>query len=266
MVARQAAEFPETNKNRPVTVLSLTRGLGDDAIGPFLVIWQAAAGLVLLIACANIANLLLARGTERQPEFAVRLALGAGRARLVLQLLIEGLCLAVLGVALGAVLAALAMRTTEHFLPANVIRFVPGHEYLRLDGVVLAMMAALGALATVIFSLVPALQASRAARHAGVLQGTRATTASAGRVWMRSLLAGAQVALTLTLLVASVLIVGAVHRSVDGVLGFDKRQLITAELTLPEGPVRRSRRGAGSSWPPCSTGCGPPPGSPTWRR
>jgi putative ABC transport system permease protein len=236
VVARQAAEFPETNAKRPVTVLSLTRGLGDDAIGPFLLIWQAAAGLVLLIACANIANLLLARGTERQPEFAVRLALGAGRTRLVLQLLIEGLCLAVLGVALGAVLAALAMQTTEHFLPANVIRFVPGHEYLRLDGMVLAMMAGLGALATVVFSLVPALQASRAARHTGLLQGTRSATASAGRVWMRSLLAGAQVALTLTLLVASVLILGAVHRSVDGLLGFDKRGLITAELTLPEGP------------------------------
>ena len=242
VVARQAAEFPETNKNRPVTVMTLTRGLGDDAIGPFIAIWQAAAGLVLLIACANIANLLLARGTERQPEFAVRLALGAGRARLVLQLLIEGLCLAGLGVALGAVLAFFAMRTTSTFLPANVIRFVPGHEYLRLDATVLTAMAGLGALATVIFSLVPALQASRAARNTAILQGSRSSTASAGRVWMRSLLAGAQVALTLTLLVASVLIVGAVHRLVDGLLGFDKRQMMTAELTLPEGPYAEPAR------------------------
>jgi putative ABC transport system permease protein len=237
VVARQAAEFPETNRNRPLSVMTITRGLGDDAIGPFLVIWQAAAGLVLLIACANIANLLLARGTERQPEFAVRLALGAGRTRLVLQMLIEGVCLSVLGVALGTGLAALAMRTTENFLPANVIRFVPGHEYLKFDGTVFAVMAGLGALATVIFSLVPALQASRTA-GTGVLQSARSSTASAGRVWMRSLLAGAQVALTLTLLVGSVLILGAVHRSVDGVLGFDKRQLMTAELTLPERPYQ----------------------------
>jgi putative ABC transport system permease protein len=236
VVARQSEEFPETNAKRPITVMSLSRGLGDDAIGPFLAIWQAAAGLVLLIACANIANLLLARGTERQPEFAVRLALGAGRKRLVLQLLLEGLCLSAVGVAVAAVVAAFAMHPTQTFLPANVIRFVPGHEYLRLDGMVLAVMAGLGALATVVFSLVPALQASRVAGQAGMLQGARSTTASAGRVRMRSLLAGAQVALTLTLLVASVLIVGAVRRSVDGVLGFDKRQMLTAELNLPEGP------------------------------
>ena len=150
-------------------------------IGPFLVIWQAAAGLVLLIACANIANLLLARGTERQPEFAVRLALGAGRARLVLQLLIEGLCLAVLGVALGV--GARRLGDADHrALPAgqrDPLRARPRVPPARRA--VLAMMAALGALATVIFSLVPALQASRAARHAGVLQGTRATTASASR-------------------------------------------------------------------------------------
>ena len=144
-------------------MLNLTRGLGDDAIGSFLAIWQAAAGLVLLIACANIANLLLARGTERQPEFAVRLALGAGRSRLVLQLLIEGLCLAVIGVAVGAVLAYFASQTTRDFLPPNVVRFVPGVEYLRLDVASLAAMAALGAAATMVFSLVPALQASRAA-------------------------------------------------------------------------------------------------------
>jgi putative ABC transport system permease protein len=242
VVARQAAEFPDTNRDRKSNVVSFSRGLGDDAVGPFVAIWQAAAGLLLLIACANIANLLLARGTERQPEFAIRLALGAGRGRLFLQLLIEGLCLAALGIAVGFVLAAVAIDYSRHFLPATVVRFVPGYEFIRLDLATMTAMAAIGALATVVFSLVPALQASRAAAGGAMLSGTRASTAPPGRQWLRSLLAGAQVALTLALMVAAALIVGAVNRAANGAMGFDKRNLITAHMTLPTGPYADQQR------------------------
>lgn len=236
IAARLAADHPVTNRARGVTVMSFARGLGDEAIGPFLVIWQGAALLLLLVACANIANLLLARATERQPEIDIRLALGAGRARLVLQLLIEGACLATLGVAAGAGLALLAMRTARDILPASVVRFVPGYEYLQLDVTALGVMAALGAVATIAFALVPALQATRRAGGQHLARGTRAATASSGRQWMRSALAGAQVALSLALIIAAALIVGGVRRAADGAMGFDKQQLMTAELTLAERP------------------------------
>jgi putative ABC transport system permease protein len=236
VVARQAAEFPETNRNRGVTVVSFSRGLGDDAVGPFVAIWQAAAVLLLFIACANIANLLLARGTERQPEFAIRLALGASRLRLVLQLFIEGVCLALLGVGAGAAVAGFAIDVSRNFLPATVVRFVPGYEYIRLDLATFGAMAGLGALATVAFSLVPALQAARGAQSGALVGGARAATAPPGRQWMRSLLAGAQVALTIALVVASALIIGAVNRAAYGVTGFDRSHLVTAQLTLPTAP------------------------------
>lgn len=242
LVTRQAAEFPETNRARGVVVLSFTRGLGDDAAGPLLAIWQAAALMVLLVACANVANLLLARATERQAEFDIRLALGAGRARLVLQLLLEGSCLATLGVVLGAGLTWAVMLTARDILPPSVIRFVPGYEYLRVDLAVLGMMAGLAAAATVLFALVPALQATRIAGASGLARGTRATTDSAGRQWVRSLLAGAQVAFALALAVAAALIVGGVSRAAGGALGFDKRNLLTAELTLPERPYADAAR------------------------
>jgi putative ABC transport system permease protein len=245
VVARQAAEFPETNRNRGVTVVSFSRGLGDDAVGPFVAIWQAAAVLLLLVASANIANLLLARGTERQPEFAIRLALGASRLRLGLQLFIEGVCLALLGVGVGAGLASVAIGLSREFLPATVVRFVPGYEYIRLDVATFAAMAGLGAFATIAFSLVPALQAARGAHGGALVGGARASTAPPGRQWLRSLLAGAQVALTIALVVASALIVGAVNRAAYGATGFDRRQLITAQLTLPTGPytdLTRRRR------------------------
>lgn len=234
IVARQATEHPETNRNRGITVLSFTRGLGDDAVGPLLAVWQGAALLVLIVACANVANLLLARGAERRPEFDVRLALGASRVRLVLQLVIEGACLAVVGLALGTGLAGLAVRSARTMLPPSVIRFVPGYEFLQFDGMSFAAMAMLSGLATIVFSLLPALQASR--EGSSLARGTRASTGTTGQQWVRSLLAGGQVALSLALVVAAALIVGGVRRAADGAMGFDKQQLLTAELNLPERP------------------------------
>lgn len=242
IAARLAAEFPDTNRERPASVVGFTRGLGDEGVGPFLAIWQAAAALLLLIACANIANLLLARGTEREPEFAVRLALGAGRGRLVRQLLIEGLCLAAMGVGLGALLAALAMQYTRNFLPAGIVRFVPGYEFLGLDATMLAAMALLGAAATVGFSLLPALHLSGAATATSAFGAMRSTTTAPGRQWLRSTLAGAQVALALALAVATALILGMVDGAVNGAIGFNKHGLATARLTLPERPYESLER------------------------
>ena len=242
LAVRLSAEHPETNRERPASVVSFTRGMGDEGVGPVVAIWQAAALLLLLVACANIANLLLARGTERQPEFAVRLALGAGRGRLVRQLLVEGVLLATAGLTLGGALTAVAMQFTRDFLPANIVRFVPGYGYIGVDVVTLAAMAGLGAAATVLFSLVPALTVTASATASSALGAVRSTTGAPGRQWLRSALAGGQVALALALAVAATLINGAVDSAVNGALGFDKRGLATARLTLPERPYQSLER------------------------
>ncbi len=243
LVARQAAAHPQTNRDRKVTVMTFARGLGDDVLGVLVAIWQAAAVLLLLVGCANIANLLLARGTERQPEFAVRLALGAGRARLVGQLLLEGACYAVLGVLLGTVFTAVAMRASRDVIPASVVRFVPGLDYLRVDATTFAVMSLLGAVATIACALLPALQSSRSARETAAFGAARTSTASSGPQRVRSLLASAQVAFTVALVVAAALIVSAIERVTTGELGFDMQGLMTAQLTLParqyDAPERR---------------------------
>ena len=110
-------------------------------------------------------------------------------------------------------------------------------------------MAGLGAFATVVFSLVPALQAARAAQSGPLVSSARATTAAPGRQWLRSALAGAQVALTIALVVAAALIVGAVNRAAYGAMGFDRRQLIAAVLTLPKGLMLTCSAAASSSRP-----------------
>jgi predicted permease len=242
IAARLRQQFPDTHAMRQISVVSFTRGLSDAGAGPFLAIWQAAAVLLLLIACANIANLLMARGTERQHEFAVRLALGARRWRLALQVLLEGAWLAVFSIALALPLAALGVEGLRRGLPASVLRWVAGYEFLRVDLTVLSMTAVLGACATVFFSLLPALQASGAAVSDTLRQGGRTATAGRGRRWLGTGLAAGQVALTLALIVASALILGAVDGAVNGVLGFDKRHVMTARLTLPDRPYAEQER------------------------
>lgn len=234
VAARLAAEFPATNRGRPATVLTFTRGLGDDLVGPLVAIWQAAAVLLLLVGCANLANLLLARGAERQPEFAVRLALGAGRARLCAQLLIEGLAVASLGLGVAGVLTVLATRLTRDFIPTNLVRFVAGFDFIRLDLATLAALGALGAVATVVFSLLPALYATRDAAGIGALGAARVSTAGVGRQWGRTMLSGVQVALALALSVGAAFIVDGVDAVTERALGFDKTQMLTAGIRLPE--------------------------------
>ncbi len=232
IVERQREAYPGTNARRGLTVASLTRGLADGFAAPLLAIWEAAALLLLVIACANIANLLLARGSERQQEFAVRMALGAGRWRIARQLVLEGAMLAGVAVLVAVPLAIAGTGVTRRGMPATIHRWVPGIDFIALDTAALVATMALGAVATMFFACLPALQASRADAALALRDGGRTMTGVSGRGWISKGLVVGQVALAVCLVVGAGLVVDGLDRTVNGTLGFDRRHVMTAELRL----------------------------------
>lgn len=234
IVERQRRAFPDTHARREFSVVAFPRALADGFAAPILAIWQAAALLLLVIACANIANLLLARGTERQPEFALRLALGAGRGRLARQVLLEGAGLATIAVALTVPLAMAGTELMRRGLPPGIHRWVPGIEFIRVDLGLVGVTALLGLAATLLFSWLPAAHASRAAVSDALRQNGRTIAAGTTRGWLGAGLAASQVALTLTLVVGAGLVLSGVGRAVSGELGFDRTHVMTAQLRLPD--------------------------------
>jgi predicted permease len=234
IVDNQRRDHPDTNIERQGKVLSFTAGMADPGAGPFVGIWQAAALLLLLIACANIANLLMARGAERTAEYSLRLALGASRGRLFGQTVLEGLLLSTLAVVLSMPLIAIGLGLSRASIPAPVLRFIPGWEFIRIDLTLFAATALLGTVAMMLFSLLPAFQATRAQVADTLRQSGRSLTPGRNRQWLRSVLATTQIALALALLFASVLALTAANQTVNGVLGFDKNNVLVAQLNLPE--------------------------------
>lgn len=230
----QRRDHPDTNGDRSARVMSFTRGMADPGAGPFIGLWQAAALLLLLIACANIANLLMARGAERTSEYALRLALGASRARLFSQTLLEGLLLSGIAIALSMPLIAVGLGISRASIPVPVLRFIPGWAFIRIDVELFIVTALLGTIAMMVFSVLPALQAIRAQVAETLRQSGRSATASRQRQFMRSALAAAQVALALALVFASSLAITAANRTVNGQLGFDKNNVLVAQLNLSE--------------------------------
>jgi predicted permease len=233
ILANQRRDFPETHAKRTVTAFDYVAGSRDPGSGSFIAIWQIAAVVLLVVACANVANLLLARNSEREREFSVRLALGASGARLAWQLLVEGLLLAGTAAAMAVPLAWVALGLTRSTFPPSVIRFVPGFAHLEIEPRTFAATAALAVAAVLLFAVTPALRASRQNVTSGLRIGGRLTD-SPGRQRGRAVLACAQLALTLALLVAAALSLRALYRVTEGPLGFDATNVLVGRVTVSE--------------------------------
>jgi len=224
--------YPETNRNRRGIVKSVAdvriHPLIDGALLPGAAAIMIAVGLVLIVACANIANMLLARGSSRAREMAIRLAIGAGRARLVRQLLAESLVLAILGGAAGLLLAAWSLRLISRIqLPIPI----PIAFDLSLDVRVFAFTAVIALLTGVVFGLVPALQATRP----DLVPSLKNEPASAGarrRYGLRDLLVVAQVTVSVVLLVSAALLTRSALAAARVNVGFEPNGLALATVDL----------------------------------
>ena len=242
---RLKQEHPEENEAWTMSLEPLAMGVRDQGAPAFLGVMQAAAGLVLLIACANIANLLLARGSERSRELAVRTALGAGRHRLFQLLFTEALILSIAGGALSLLFAWIGLDAIRSSLPANIVRFVNGWKEIDVDGRLIALTFGGSILTAVTFGCLPALRFSNPNLNTTIKEGGRGATGGAGKQKGRNVLVVAQIAMALSLLVGAGLSITAMQSLVAGPHGFDADGKLISRLTLPasryEDPAERSR-------------------------
>jgi putative ABC transport system permease protein len=234
VAGRMARAHPRTNEGRGIRVVSLERAVIDVGAPAFLVVWQTTTVFVLLIACVNVANLVLARGADRKKELSLQQALGAGRARIVRQLLTENLVLAILGAALAIPLAWVGIELLRDSLPAHIQRFVVGWREIDLDLRLLGFTAAVSMVTTLVFGLVPALRASRLDLTGALKEGGRANSESGSQQKGRAILVTAEVAIALMLLVASGLSIRGTLRLAEADQGFDPDGLMTFSVALPE--------------------------------
>jgi predicted permease len=230
--------YPEVNEDRGAAVYPLWRDpqSATSVLAPVMGVLMAVVGLVLLIVCANLANLLLARATGRQREIAVRLALGASRTRIVRQLLTENVLLALAGGAVGFVFALWASQVLSWFVPPSALPIstaVPFSVTMPLASLALAFAT------TLLFGLAPAIQTSRPNLIPALKESRGA--GGARRQWIRHGLVVAQVALSIVLLVGAALFVRTVQRSQDVEVGFDIEQGALASIDLLPGGYDRER-------------------------
>jgi putative ABC transport system permease protein len=234
--SRLEQQYPASNQGKNVAVTRLRDAIVGDFRATLLTLLGAVA-LVLLIACANMANLLLAKATGRTREIAIRAAVGAGRGRIVRLLLTESLVLALASGVAGLVLALWGSSALVAIAPRNVPRL----EGTAIDGWVLAFTFAVSVVSTVLFGLTPALQASRLDLNDALKRGmTRSTGSAAGRI--RSALVVAEIALSVVLLASAGLLMKSFIALHNVALGFRPENILVMQASVPAGNIEAARR------------------------
>ena len=234
---RLTDEHPTYNTGRGTRLITLY----DDTVGeirPALLVLLGAVGCVLLIACANVANILLARAAGRHKEMALRTALGASRRRIIRQLLTESMLLACLGGIAGLLLALWGVDVLVSFIPEGV----PRAQEITVDGRALGFTLGVSFLTGLIFGLAPALQSSRLNLNESLKDGGRGSTDGLRRNRVRGLLVVSEIALSLMLLIGAGLLIKSFQRLRDINPGFNPERVLTMSLSLPEAKYEEPER------------------------
>src|SRR5579859_679564 len=218
-------EYPETNSNHAIVAQSQLKYLVGDTRTPLLILF-AAVGLILLIASANVANLLLARSTGRSREMALRLAIGASRFRIIRQLVTESLVLSLTGAALGIAVAYGALSAVLRLYPSNL----PRAQEIGIDVWVLLFTTAIAMVTGVLFGLAPALQASKPNLTESMWEGGRTSTSGPRQNRLRSALVIGETAIGVMLVIVAGLLVRSFQRLSHSDLGFNPAGLLTAKF------------------------------------
>ena len=241
MAARMGVQYPESNKGWGVRLLSFYDWLVPETTRRSLLVLLGAVALVLLIACGNVVNLLLARGTGRQRELSIRAAMGATRARLARQLLFESCLIAVLAAGIGIAISFTAVRLLVALGPESVPRL----GELSIDVTVLAFALGVALTTMIVFGLAPAIQAARQDPQDALRADSRGSTSGTGSRRIRAALTVAEVALSVALLIGAGLLIRSFARLQQVSPGFNTSGVMTARVGLPNttyagGPPKRA--------------------------
>jgi putative ABC transport system permease protein len=221
-------EFSQSDQFNRAETVPLWKEGGGSVLAPVMLLLMGVVAVVLLIACANVANLLLARGAGRRREIAIRLALGVGRGRLIRQLLVENAMLALGGLAAALIALPATMGAIQGFAPPSDLPVVLN---VQADSSVFLFIVAVTAVATLLFGLIPALRASRP-DVVGALKDESGASASSRKAWLRNSLVVAQVALSFVLLVSAGLFLKALRHATNANPGFNPRNVLVAGVDL----------------------------------
>ena len=240
-----AQAYPATNVGREVKVETLLADMNSDQTPLYFNLIQGATFFVLLVVCANIANLQFARGIQRRPEIAMRTALGASRWRLMRQLLTENILLGLIGGFGGLLFAAGFMRVDQASMPERIARYMAGWSNISLNGRTLALSLGLAVLAGIVSGFAPALQALRINLVSQLKSGSRSVVGAGRSSKLRNVLAASQIALAVALVVGASLMCKGMLSMLHLADAYNPKQTLTFAMHLPEARYDTPEKQAG---------------------